>query len=294
MPDYLTDSAKDGRSVTIVGIMVNCLLIVLKFLTGIYGHSQALVADAVHSFSDLFTDAVVLFGLHVGRRPPDEDHHFGHGRIETMASALIGIALTLTGVYIGYNAGKDIYLHNEFHPTPLALVGAILSIGCKEALYHYTVFIGKRINSRLIIANAWHHRSDSLSSVAVLIGVAGAQIRPSWHILDGFAALIVSLFIIKVGLDILKMTFREISDAAPPADVMDKIRECSLAVKGVIDAHDLRARSLAGRYHMEIHIVVDGSLSVVEGHRIAKEVECCLHEEIKDVDKVIVHVDPQS
>ena len=292
MSDYLTDTAREGRSVTIVGLMVNSLLIALKFLTGVYGHSQALIADAVHSVSDLFTDAVVLFGLHVGRRPADEDHHFGHGRIETMASAVIGLVLMATGVFIGYKAGTNLYFQKEFHPTRLAIMGAVLSIALKEALYQYTVYIGKRINSQLIIANAWHHRSDALSSIAVLIGVVGAQIRPSWYILDGIAALIVSIFIIKVGLDILIMTFREMSDAAPPAEVMEKMKTCSMEVPGVVDAHDLRVRTLGGRYHMEIHIVVDGGISVLEGHGIAKEVENCLNREFVAIDNIIVHVDP--
>ncbi len=283
-----------ARSVTVVGIFVNGLLIVLKMLAGIFGHSQALVADAVHSVSDLFTDAVVLFGLQIGQKPPDKDHHFGHGKIETLASASIGLALVATAVYLGGGALINIYRHTEYHPTFLAITGAGVSIIFKEALYRYSVYIGKRIKSQLIIANAWHHRSDALSSVAVLVGITGARINPSWHILDAVAALIVSFFIVKVGVDILKKTLTEISDAAPPPDVLHKIKACSLSVDGVIGTHDLRVRSLAGQYQMEIHIVVDGRLSVTQGHEIAKSVEACIYEEIGQVDKVIVHVDPKN
>ncbi len=292
MSDFISASAQTGRSVTLVGMLVNSLLIALKFLTGIFGLSQALIADAVHSVSDLFTDTVVLLAIRIGRRPPDADHHFGHARIETLASVIVGLSLAATALYLAFEAVLNIYQHTEYHPTGLALIGAGASIFLKEALYHYTAYIGRRIKSQLIITNAWHHRSDALSSVAVLAGVAGAQIKPSWYILDAFATLIVSFLIVKVSLDILKKTLREISDAAPSPEIVDKIKECSLTIDGVINTHDLRIRTLGGLFQMEIHIVVDGTLTVIEGHQIAKEVENCLNREIKDIDKVIVHVDP--
>ena len=193
-----------ARSITLIGILVNGFLIVLKFLTGLFGQSQALIADAVHSFSDLFTDVVVLIGLRIGRKAPDENHHFGHARIETLASAIVGLALVATALFLGIKAAFNIYHHTEYHPTGLALMGAGVSIVFKEVLYHYTVRTGQRIKNQLIIANAWHHRSDALSSVAVLLGVAGARLKPSWHILDAYAALLVSFFIIKVGLGYLQ------------------------------------------------------------------------------------------
>ncbi len=286
-------SEKAGRAVTLLGIFVNAFLIVLKFFAGIFGGSQALIADAVHSVSDLFTDAVVLLGIKIGRKPPDEEHHFGHARIETLASAIVGLALIATGLYLGIEASFNIYRHTEYHPTELALIAAGISIAFKEALYHYTVLIGRRIKSQLILANAWHHRSDALSSVAVLLGVTGAFIKPAWHILDAFAALIVSFFVIKVGLDILRKTLREFTDTAPRPEIIKKIMQCSLTVEGVLDAHDLRVRTSGGFYQVEIHIVVDGQMTVVEGHRIAKTVERCLAEEMDDLSSVIVHVDPK-
>ncbi len=283
---------KAGRKVTLVGLFTNALLILLKFLAGIFGDSQALIADAVHSISDLFTDAVVLFGIKIGRKPPDEEHHFGHARIETLASAVVGLALIATAVYLGIEAASNIYRNTTYHPTGIALIGAGVSIALKEALYHYTVFIGRRIKSQLIVANAWHHRSDALSSVAVLLGVTGALINPAWHILDAYAALIVSFFIVKVGLDILRKTLREFTDTAPRPEIIKEIMQCSLSVEGVLDAHDLRVRTSGGFYQVEIHIVVDGQLTVVEGHRIAKTVEHCLVEELDELDRIIVHVDP--
>jgi len=291
-PDSKVKSAQAGRSVTLVGAVVNALLILCKFAAGIFGQSQALIADAVHSVSDLFTDAVVLFGLMVGQKEPDEKHHFGHARIETLASAIVGLALIVTALYLGIGAALNIYRHTEYHPTSLALIGAGVSIALKEALYHYTVRTGRRIKSQLVVANAWHHRSDALSSVAVLLGVAGTLIKPSWHILDSFAALLVSFFIVKIGLDILGSSLREFTDTAPPPEILDKITDCTQSVEGVFDMHDLRVRTSGGLYQMETHIVVDGQLTVAEGHKIAKVVERCLAEEIEDLDRVIVHVDP--
>ena len=293
-PDPNITSARAGRSVTLVGALINAILVLLKFVAGILGHSQALIADAVHSVSDLFTDAIVLIGLRIGGKAPDEGHPFGHAHIETLASAIVGLALIATALYLGIEAALNIYRHTVYHPTSLALIGAGVSIALKEALYHYTVRTGRRIKSQLIIANAWHHRSDALSSVAVLLGVTGTLINPSWHILDSFASLLVSFLIVKVGLDILRNSLREFTDTAPPPEILNTISDCTRSVEGVLYMHDLRVRTSGGLYQMETHIVVDGQLTVVEGHKIAKAVENCLAEEIEDLDRVIVHVDPAS
>jgi cation diffusion facilitator family transporter len=293
MPESMETSTTTGSKVTLVGVMVNTLLIVLKLVAGIFGSSQALIADAVHSISDLFTDAVVLFGIKISNKPPDKTHHFGHARIETLASTIVGMALIATALYIGIEASLTIYRHTEYHPTTLALFGAGISIVLKEVLYHYTIRTGRRIKSQLIVANAWHHRSDALSSVAVFIGVAGTQINPSWHILDSFAALLVSFFIVKVGLEILRDAFREFTDTAPKPEIIGKIQHCALSVNGVLDTHDLRVRTSGGFYQMEIHIVVDGQLTVLEGHKIAKAVEGCLVEDVGNFGSITIHVDPE-
>lgn len=287
-------SSRDAKSITLVGGLVNIFLIGLKFITGIIGNSHALIADAVHSISDLFTDVVVLFGIKSGRKPPDDRYPFGHGRIETLAAAIVGLVLIVTAVYLGVRSSMDIYFQKEYHPTILALFGAVISIVLKETLYHYTVRAGRRIKSHLIVANAWHHRSDALSSVAVLFGVACARIKPEWHIFDAFAALLVSFFIIKVGLEILGNSLHELSDAAPDPEVLSEINQCTLSVDGVIDSHDLRVRTSGGRYQIEIHIIVDALLTVAQGHRVAKAVEKCLVDNVEDLDKVIVHVDPSE
>jgi cation diffusion facilitator family transporter len=293
MPESNSISLSAGKKVTWVGVVVNTSLILLKLAAGIFGNSQALIADAVHSISDLFTDAVVLIGIRISHKPPDKTHHFGHARLETLASTIIGLALVATALYIGVNASLTIYRHNEYHPTLLALFGAGISIVFKEALYHYTIRTGRRIKSQLIAANAWHHRSDALSSVAVFIGVAGTLIKPAWHILDAYAALLVSFFVVKVGLEILKDALREFTDTAPQPEVIGKIKQCALSVNGVVGMHDLRVRTSGGLYQMEIHIVVDGRLTVSEGHKIAKEVEGCLVGDVGNFDRIIIHVDPE-
>jgi cation diffusion facilitator family transporter len=292
MDDSKRSETKAGQKVTLVGIFVNTLLILLKLAAGILGKSQALIADAVHSVSDLFTDTMVLIGLRIGKKAPDEGHPFGHARIETMVSAVIGLALIGTAIYLGIKSALAVYRHTEYHPTYLALIGAAVSVALKEGLYHYTVRTGRRIKSRLIVANAWHHRSDAFSSIAVLLGVAGARIRPSWHILDSFAALLVSFFIVKVGLDILQESLREFTDRAPPPDILRQIEKHVRSVEGVLDVHDLRVRTSGGLYQAEVHVVVNSLLTVKEGHRIARAVESCLEDRVEDLHSVIVHVDP--
>jgi cation diffusion facilitator family transporter len=288
------ESSRPGKSVTIIGAMVNIALIVFKLLAGVFGRSQALIADAIHSVSDLFTDAIVLIGLRFGGKAPDENHHFGHARIETMASAAVGVALVVTAVYLGMTAAFNIYRHTEYHPRILAVLAAAVSVAVKETMYHYTVYVGRRIKSALIVANAWHQRSDALSSVAALLGVTAAYVNPSWHILDAYAALLVSFFIIKVGIEIFIKSIVEFTDTAPKNEIIENIIKHALSVDGVIEAHDLRVRTSGGSYQMEIHVLVDGQLTVLQGHRIAKAVEKRIREEVEDARSVIVHVDPAN
>ena len=286
------ESTGAGTSVTLIGVAANAVLIAFKLAGGILGQSQALIADAAHSVSDLFTDVVVLVGLKAGRKAADQDHPFGHARIETLSSGVVGIFLIGAALYIGIDAASNIYSHTESHPTWLAVGVAALSIIVKEVLYRYTVHVGRQIKSPVVMANAWHHRSDALSSVAVLLGVGAARVHPGWHILDAYAALIVSLLILKVGIEILWRSIQELTDTAPPTDTLDKIGRCIRGVDGVLGHHDLKVRTSGGLYQMEAHIVVDGSLPVIEGHGIAKSVELCLKDEIEDLNQVIIHVDP--
>jgi len=278
--------------VTLVGAAANLLLVGVKLAAGLLGHSQALVADAIHSLSDLLSDVVVLVGLRLGRKEADADHHFGHGRIETLAAAVVGVSLLGAAVFIGYDAALAIYAHTEQHPSWLALAGAGLSVVVKEALYHYTVHVGRRIESDLVVANAWHHRTDALSSVAVLVGVGAALVDPRLFILDAYAAGLVSFFIVKAGLDVLRRAVRELSDAAPQAEEVRSIGAAVGAVEGVESVHDLKVRIVAGRYDVQVHVCVDGERTVRAGHAIARAVAERLRTDIPRVREVVVHVDP--
>jgi len=290
MPDILE---KEGQRATLLGALINVFLIVIKFLGGFIGGSQALIADAIHSFSDFFTDVVVFFGLRFGRKPADDDHPFGHARLETVASTIVAVSIIVVAVIIAVYSGRNIYFHKETHPTWLTIIVAIISICAKEGIYRYTIHVGRKIKSPVVIANAWHHRSDALSSVAVLFGVVGAQIKPGWHILDAYAALIVAFLILRVGFNIIWDSVREFTDTAPSHETIVNVESCALSVTGVGGVHDLRIRTSGGMMQMEIHVVVDGGLRVTEGHRIAKEVEACIIEEMDEVLQITVHVDPE-
>ncbi|MCB2186813.1 MAG: cation diffusion facilitator family transporter [Deltaproteobacteria bacterium] len=292
MADDRQDGKRDGQRITWIGVLANSFLIVLKFLAGIYGHSQAMIADAVHSVSDFITDAVVLVGLAAGRAAPDDRHPFGHGKIETLSSTVVGLALLAVAVFLGVESGSDIYHHRQTNPTWLALAGAAVSILIKEILYQYTVIVGRRIKSPAVVANAWHHRSDALSSVAVFIGLLGAQIRPEWHILDAYAALVVSFFIFKVGVDVLWASLKEIVDTAPDSETQAHIENCITSVSGVMEYHDLKVRSSGGLLQIQVHVLVNGGLTVAQGHEIAKNVEHCILDRVEDSGQVLVHVDP--
>ncbi|MFC1889268.1 cation diffusion facilitator family transporter [Thermodesulfobacteriota bacterium] len=283
-----------GLRVLLVGMLVDIFLVVVKIGAGILGHSQALIADGVHTISDLFTDVIALAGLKAGRKAADHDHPFGHARIDTAASAVVGMILLAAAVYLGIDSVWGIYQHVDYHPGWMALVAAGLSIILKEGLYRYTVRVGRRMSSPVVMANAWHHRSDALSSVAVLIGVGGAIVNPEWHILDVYAALLVSFFIVKVGLQILRNSVRELTDTAPEPEVIEKMRRCALCADGALGLHDLKVRTSGGLYHLEAHVEVDGRMTVAEGHRIAKAVESVLKEEIEGLVEVIIHIDPDD
>ncbi len=291
-PDESQDKLRAGRRVTVVGAAVNLVLVVLKFLAGVFGRSSAMVADAVHSLSDLATDGVVLVGLKLGRAPADQKHQFGHGRLETLTAALVGLALMATAGYLGYGAGIDIHHHRQHCPTWLAVAGALVSLVSKEALYRWTMAVGRRIQSAAVQANAWHHRSDAMSSVAVLVGAGAAVVNPAWHILDAYAALVVSLLVLKAGADIVWESVKEFTDHAPAPEVLAEIQACASGVEGVKEIHDLKVRASGGRLQMELHVVVDGSLSVHQGHAIAKEVEACLKKDLPRVERVAIHIDP--
>lgn len=280
------------RKVTWIGLFANVLLAGFKFLAGIIGSSQALVADAIHSLTDLTTDIAVIAGSHYWSRPPDESHPYGHQRMETLVTVFIGIVLAVAGVGVGWKAISTLHAKHASSPGWVAVLAALISIICKEAIYRWTAMIGRRVKSSALAANAWHHRADAISSVPVLIAVAGARVFPSWSFLDHVGAAVVSILILYSSIKIMWPGLSELIDVGAPTEIRKRIRASALKNKGVLQVHDIRTRYVSSSIQVDLHIVVDGSITVREGHDIADNVKHRIITEIQEVLDVIVHVDP--
>ena len=283
--------------VTIVGSVVNFLLLVFKFFAGIMGHSAAMLADAVHSLSDFITDVIVIVFVRISSKPEDEGHDYGHGKYETLATAIIGIFLLFVGFGILWNGASSIYHFlrggSLQEPGMLALIAAIVSIIFKEALYQYTAFQGKKLNSQAVVANAWHHRSDALSSIGTAIGIGGAILLGSkWRVLDPLAAVVVSFFIMKVAIQLLIPCVDELLEKSLPADVEDKIQETILSFPEVSSPHHLRTRRIGSYYAIEVHVRMDGKITLEDAHRTATAIENKLKEEFGKDTHIGIHVEP--
>ena len=283
--------------VTIVGSVVNMLLLIFKFVAGIVGHSAAMVADSVHSLSDFVTDIVVILFVRLSGRPADEDHDYGHGKFETLATLFVSLVLLGVAVMLFVNGVVDIVsaLHGEVLETPglVALIAAAASIVIKEILYRYTVRCGKKVNSQVVVANAWHHRSDALSSIGVLVGVAGAMLLGgSWSILDPIAATIVSVFIAKVSYNLLMPSLEELLERSLPKEVEQRILDIILSVDGVSSPHHLRTRRIGNAYAIEVHIRMDGDMTLAQSHAVTTTVERLLKHEFGDSTHVGIHTEP--
>ncbi len=279
--------------ITVIGAVVDFLLAVVKIVVGFLAHSQSLIADGIHSLSDLVTDAVVLYAARHAHQDADEDHPYGHGRFETIATVALGIALMGLAVGIALDAVYRL-VEGEPHELPeaIALVVAGLSVLSKEILYRYTVFVAERHNSPMLKANAWHHRSDALSSVVVLFGVGGAM-AGYWY-LDGLAAIGVGLMIAKIGWELAWNAVRELVDTALEPERVEAIRKAILNVDGVISLHILRTRRMAGEALVDVHIQVSPTISVSEGHYVSETVRRRVIAEIDEVTDVMVHIDPED
>ncbi|WP_274972960.1 cation diffusion facilitator family transporter [Bacteroides fluxus] len=283
--------------VTIVGSVVNFLLLVFKFFAGIMGHSAAMLADAVHSLSDFVTDIIVLVFVRISSKPQDEGHDYGHGKYETLATAIIGIFLLFVGFGIFWNGASSVYLFLQGGSLPepgmLALAAALVSIVSKEILYQYTVFKGKKLNSQAVVANAWHHRSDALSSIGTAVGIGGAILLGShWRVLDPAAAVIVSFFIMKVAVGLLIPCVDELLEKSLPADVEEEIQEIILSFPGVSSPHHLRTRRIGNHYAIEVHVRMDGKITLEEAHRTATAIEDKLKEKFGEGTHIGIHVEP--
>lgn len=295
----VTGSAREKGiyKITILGSVVNFLLLVFKFFAGIAGHSAAMLADAVHSLSDFITDIIVIVFVRISNKPQDKGHDYGHGKYETLATAIIGLLLLCVGLGIFWNGAATIYgfLHGEPLEAPrmLALVAALVSLVFKEALYRYTVIVGRKLNSQAVIANAWHHRSDALSSIGTAVGIGGAiLLGPRWRVLDPLAAVVVSFFIMKVAISLLIPCINELLEKSLPDDVEKEIEQTALSFPGVSEPHHLRTRRIGSYYAIELHVRMDGRISLEEAHRTATAIENKLREMFGEGTHVGIHVEP--
>jgi cation diffusion facilitator family transporter len=280
------------RKITWVGLWVNLFLAAIKFTAGIYGRSQALVADAIHSLTDLTTDIAVIAGSHYWSRPPDENHPYGHRRLETLVTVFIGVVLIAAGIGIGWKAISALQEKHASPPGWIAVAAALASIVCKESIYRWTAMTGRRVKSAALAANAWHHRTDAFSSIPVLIAVAGARVFPAWSFLDHLGAVIVSIFILHASIKIIWPGLSELIDVGAPKEIRKKIRDIALKNEGVLQVHDIRTRYISSSIQVDLHIVVEGLITVRQGHDIADDVKARIIDAIPEVLDVIVHVDP--
>lgn len=281
------------RRVTLIGAVVNVLLSIGKIVFGWLGHSQALIADGIHSLSDLISDGMVVVAAKLGNQQADDTHPYGHGRIETLASLGMGLLLILVGVGIIWDGIHRLLAPEHLlQPSWLALSVAFISILAKEALYHYTVFAAQQINSNLLKANAWHHRSDAISSVVVLVGVAGSMAGLPW--LDAVGAILVAFMIGHVGWELGWQGAQELIDTAVEAEKLQEIEAIINNIYGVKALHQLRTRQMNGEILVDVHVQVEPRLSVSEGHQISEAVQYGLIKKHQDISDVIVHIDPED
>jgi len=285
--------------VTIYGSLVNIALVILKFIAGFLGQSAAMIADAVHSLSDLITDLIVIVFVRLSSKPQDKGHDYGHGKYETLATLLVGVALLAVGGGILKN-GIDairIYLSGGALSSPgwIALIAALLSIVSKEILFRYTNRVGRKLDSPAVIANAWHHRSDALSSIGTGIGIGGAiLLGEQWRVLDPLAAVIVSLFILKVALYMVKPCIDELLEKSLPDEVEQAISEQVLSFPEVSELHHLRTRRIGRYYALEMHVRMDGNLSLHDAHAVTVLIEKKLRAMYGENTIINIHVEPNK
>ena len=293
LPDPHDARYRDIRVVTIVGAIVDLLLGAAKVVVGLAAGSQALIADGIHSFSDLATDFLVLFAAKHAHRKADVEHPYGHGRIETVATVVLGVALVLVAIGIGYDAARRLLDQDLLlHPGWMALVVAVISVLSKEVIYQYTARAGRRLRSKMLLANAWHSRSDAISSIIVVIGVLGTM--AGYPYLDAVAAIAVGLMVAKIGWDLLWKSLQELIDSALDPEQVEAIRKTIMAVDGVRACHMLRTRHSGSDALVDVHILVDPVLSVSEGHQIGEAVRWRLIKTVEEVSDVTVHIDPED
>ena len=285
--------------VTAIGSVVNILLVIFKFVAGFVGRSSAMVADAVHSLTDLLTDLIIIVFVRKASKPIDHTHEYGHGKFETLATLIIGVILILVGLGIMISGVEDCIKFFQGDPGKkprmIALIAAVLSIALKEGAYRYTLSQGNKINSPVLIANAWHHRSDAFSSIATLIGVAGSMfLGKNGLILDPLAAIIVSFYICKSGYDVIKPSIDELLEKSLPLTTEKEIREILKSIEGIEGVHNLKTRKIGNRIAIEAHTEMDGDISLYQAHEIATSAEKAIKKKYGQKTHVGIHMEPKK
>lgn len=291
------DRQKETYRVTIAGSIINILLLAFKFAAGILGHSAAMIADAIHSLTDFVTDAIVLVFVRLGSKPTDRDHDYGHGKYETLASAIIGVSLLVVGMMICYSGVTKTYhaMCGEPLQQPgfIALAAAVASVVLKEWAYRFTVRVGRRCHSEAVVANAWHHRSDALSSVGTTVGIGGAIILgEKWAVLDPLTAIVVSFFIMKAAWSVLSKAVDELTDGSLPKETEDEIENIVSEDNEVSVVHNLCTRRIGNRIAIEMHVRMPGETSLYVAHRHATEIEQRLKQRFGADTHISIHLEP--
>lgn len=291
------DRQKETYRVTIAGSIINILLLAFKFAAGILGHSAAMMADAIHSLTDFVTDAIVLVFVRLGSKPTDRDHDYGHGKYETLASAIIGVSLLVVGMMICYSGVTKTYhaMCGEPLQQPgfIALAAAVASVVLKEWAYRFTVRVGRRCHSEAVVANAWHHRSDALSSVGTTVGIGGAIILgEKWAVLDPLTAIVVSFFIMKAAWSVLSKAVDELTDGSLPKETEDEIESIVSEDNDVSVVHNLCTRRIGNRIAIEMHVRMPGETSLYVAHRHATEIEQRLKQRFGADTHISIHLEP--
>lgn len=291
----MDDFQKTATRVSVVSILGNILLSIFKLIAGIVAHSNAMISDAVHSGSDVVSSIVVIIGIRLSTKESDKEHPYGHERLECVAAIILSVLLFITGGGIGFAALKNIYTGNYKTlavPGVLALVAAIISIVVKEAMFWYTRFYGKKYDSSALMADAWHHRSDALSSVGALIGIGFAIL--GYPIFDSIASVIICVFIIKAAYDIFMDAIDKMVDHSCDAEFEDKIKTSALQIKGVLGIDLLKTRVFGNKVYVDLEICADGNISLNESHDIAEQVHDAIEQQFPKVKHIMVHVNPQT
>jgi len=293
------DRERQIYKVTLAGGAVNVVLLAFKFAAGILGRSAAMIADAVHSLSDFITDLIVLVFVHISGKPQDKSHDYGHGKYETLALTIIGIALMIVAVGIFHNGALRIaawWQGEELEaPGMLALWAALVSIILKEVTYRFTIRYARKLDSPALEANAWHHRSDALSSIGTAVGIGGAiLLGRRWAVLDPIASVVVGAFIVKVAVELILQGMRDLLEHSLPDDVEDEIIRIAQEEPDVIQPHDLRTRRIGNRYAIELHILMNGDITLSQAHDHADSIEGKLKERFGENTHVAIHMEPDD